>query len=206
VGIPGQGEGGISGRLGDTLGGAMGANRLVHRYYDPATEQFLSVDPAVDITGTPYSYTNADPVNGDDPDGLAPQTPKLSQEEEEAVSNKEKGLPYDKKVYNRAMRKIQQGEKYRGARRSGQSNNSNVSAVGPPCPEIVMAHPYNPKYNPWQSEIPEGNPHPNAPSLLWLPGGQFARDLGLSGGAAAAFAVIVNIAVGSAEAVPAAAG
>lgn len=40
------------------------------RYYDPATGQFLSVDPLVDETGQPYPYTGDDPVNGVDPDGL----------------------------------------------------------------------------------------------------------------------------------------
>jgi hypothetical protein len=34
---------------------------LVNRYYDPATEQFLSVDPLVDETGTPYAFTNGIP-------------------------------------------------------------------------------------------------------------------------------------------------
>jgi hypothetical protein len=43
---------------------------LVHRYYDPATEQFLSVDPEVDETGTPYAFTGGDPVNESDPLGL----------------------------------------------------------------------------------------------------------------------------------------
>jgi RHS repeat-associated protein len=43
---------------------------LVNRYYDPATEQFLSVDPEVDVTGTPYAFTASDPVNGSDPSGL----------------------------------------------------------------------------------------------------------------------------------------
>jgi len=43
---------------------------LVHRYYDQATEQFLSVDPLVNETGTPYSYTGGDPVNAVDPNGL----------------------------------------------------------------------------------------------------------------------------------------
>ena len=42
----------------------------VHRYYDPATEQFLSVDPLVAETGTPYAFTDGDPVNGTDPAGL----------------------------------------------------------------------------------------------------------------------------------------
>ncbi len=47
-----------------------GTCALVHRYSDPATAQFLSVDPLVDLTGTPYAYTSGDPVNGMDPLGL----------------------------------------------------------------------------------------------------------------------------------------
>jgi hypothetical protein len=43
---------------------------LVGRYYDPATGQFLSVDPLVDETGQPYAYADDDPVNGVDPNGL----------------------------------------------------------------------------------------------------------------------------------------
>jgi len=43
---------------------------LVHRYYDPATQQFLSIDPAVNATGTPYAYVQDGPVNGTDPTGL----------------------------------------------------------------------------------------------------------------------------------------
>ena len=48
-----------------TYGGAV-----VHRYYDPATEQFLSVDPAVVVTAQPYSFTRDDPVNETDALGL----------------------------------------------------------------------------------------------------------------------------------------
>ncbi len=43
------------------------------RYYDPATSQFLSVDPLVDVTGQPYGYANEDPANESDPGGLGPQ-------------------------------------------------------------------------------------------------------------------------------------
>ena len=42
----------------------------VHRYYDPVTAQFISVDPALSVTGQPYSYAGGDPVNGVDPLGL----------------------------------------------------------------------------------------------------------------------------------------
>ena len=42
----------------------------VHRYYDPSTDQFLSVDPAVMQTGQPYVFTGDDPLNVSDPTGL----------------------------------------------------------------------------------------------------------------------------------------
>ncbi len=40
------------------------------RWYDPATGQFLNVDPALAITQAPYAYANDDPVNNVDPSGL----------------------------------------------------------------------------------------------------------------------------------------
>ncbi|MGH9305314.1 MAG: LamG-like jellyroll fold domain-containing protein [Acidimicrobiales bacterium] len=43
---------------------------LRNRYYDPATAQFLSVDPMVAETGSAYGYVNDNPVNGTDPLGL----------------------------------------------------------------------------------------------------------------------------------------
>ncbi len=48
-------------------------SRLIYlraRTYDPATAQFLSVDPAVLQTGEPYSYAEDNPVNKADPTGL----------------------------------------------------------------------------------------------------------------------------------------
>ena len=42
----------------------------INRYYDPTTGQFMSVDPFADQTGSPYSYTGGDPINGVDPLGL----------------------------------------------------------------------------------------------------------------------------------------
>ncbi len=40
------------------------------RYYDPQTAQFLTSDPLAPLTGQPYSYTGANPVNFTDPSGL----------------------------------------------------------------------------------------------------------------------------------------
>lgn len=44
--------------------------RVVDRYYDPATDQFLSVDPLVSETQEPYGYAGDDPTNMQDPLGL----------------------------------------------------------------------------------------------------------------------------------------
>jgi RHS repeat-associated protein len=43
---------------------------LVNRYYNPATGQFLSVDPDVATTGEPYGYADGNPVDNTDPTGL----------------------------------------------------------------------------------------------------------------------------------------
>jgi hypothetical protein len=45
--------------------------RRVDRYYDPSTDQFISVDPDVAETGQPYAFTGDDPLNETDPLGLS---------------------------------------------------------------------------------------------------------------------------------------
>jgi len=40
------------------------------RAYDPATGQFMSVDPLVSLTREPYAYTVDNPMNFGDPSGL----------------------------------------------------------------------------------------------------------------------------------------
>ena len=42
---------------------------VVNRYYDPATDQFLSIDPDVATTNQPYVFTNDNPLNFTDPSG-----------------------------------------------------------------------------------------------------------------------------------------
>jgi RHS repeat-associated protein len=48
-----------------------GLQYLRARYYDPSTQQFLTVDPLVGATGQPYSYAGGDALNAMDPTGLA---------------------------------------------------------------------------------------------------------------------------------------
>ncbi|MFL5733780.1 MAG: RHS repeat-associated core domain-containing protein [Chloroflexia bacterium] len=47
-----------------------GLQYLRARYYDPATQQFLSRDPLEAQTGQAYGYANGNPVNVTDPSGL----------------------------------------------------------------------------------------------------------------------------------------
>jgi hypothetical protein len=42
----------------------------INRYYDPSTDQFISIDPAVTRTNQPYVFTNDNPLNAEDPLGL----------------------------------------------------------------------------------------------------------------------------------------
>jgi RHS repeat-associated protein len=50
--------------------GESGLYYLRARYYDPTTAQFLTRDPAVVTTRSPYGYVHGDPLNGRDPTGL----------------------------------------------------------------------------------------------------------------------------------------
>ena len=42
---------------------------LLSRYYDPSMDRFLSVDPKVSTTNSPYMFAGGDPVNAYDPSG-----------------------------------------------------------------------------------------------------------------------------------------
>ena len=48
---------------------------LRNRVYDPATAQFMSVDPAVSLTGAPYNYAEDNPLNRRDNTGLSSWNP-----------------------------------------------------------------------------------------------------------------------------------
>lgn len=45
---------------------------LRNRFYEPATAQFLTIDPAVALTREPYAYVQNDPLNATDATGLVP--------------------------------------------------------------------------------------------------------------------------------------
>jgi RHS repeat-associated protein len=42
---------------------------LINRYYDSTAGAFLSVDPGLNSTGTPYAYAGGNPINSVDPNG-----------------------------------------------------------------------------------------------------------------------------------------
>jgi RHS repeat-associated protein len=48
-----------------------GYQYLQARYYDPATAQFLTVDPEVTLTSQAYLYAGSNPLNATDPTGLS---------------------------------------------------------------------------------------------------------------------------------------
>ncbi|MGD0852979.1 MAG: RHS repeat-associated core domain-containing protein [Acidimicrobiales bacterium] len=79
---------------------------LINRYYDPATDQFISIDPDVTTTDQPYVFTNDNPLNSEDPLGLGAFIYVLIQ--------KSTGLPYyvgrsSVSVDSRLVRHIQSG-------------------------------------------------------------------------------------------------
>lgn len=49
----------------------LGPLGVVDRYYDPTTDQFMSVDPDVADTDQPYAFTGDDPLNAADPLGTS---------------------------------------------------------------------------------------------------------------------------------------
>ena len=55
---------------GQYLDSESGLYYLRARYYDAATGQFLTIDPDVSETMSPYAYAVGDPINGADPSGL----------------------------------------------------------------------------------------------------------------------------------------
>jgi RHS repeat-associated protein len=58
------------GYTGEYTDSESGLVYLRARYYDPATQQFLTVDPLLSSTEQAYAYVGGSPVNATDPSGL----------------------------------------------------------------------------------------------------------------------------------------
>jgi RHS repeat-associated protein len=56
--------------VGQVVDPETGLLYLQNRYYDPSTAQFISVDPLVGLTHSPYGYVYDNPLNATDPTGL----------------------------------------------------------------------------------------------------------------------------------------
>ena len=63
------------GFVGQVEDDSTGLDYLNNRYYDPTLGIFLSVDPLVAKTGTPYLYANGNPTTLSDPSGLCSINP-----------------------------------------------------------------------------------------------------------------------------------
>jgi RHS repeat-associated protein len=74
-GSPSAGTGSATtplGFAGEYTDAETGLQYLRARFYDPATGQFLTRDPAEELTRQPYAYAGDDPVNSVDPSGETP--------------------------------------------------------------------------------------------------------------------------------------
>ena len=110
---------------------ASGTASLVDRYYDPATGQFLSVDPAIGITGQPYAYTGGDPVNETDPTGLEPDEEDLGADLagiEDALPGllRESGSYYEAQIQEATATSTVGGEGNGHVHRSSPANTSRA--------------------------------------------------------------------------------
>jgi hypothetical protein len=59
---------------------ARSVTSVVNRYYDPSTDQFMSIDPQVAATNQPYVFANDNPLNLEDADGLMPEQVQRGQD------------------------------------------------------------------------------------------------------------------------------
>ena len=130
--------------IGTETDGANTVMLMGARLYNPATGRFLQVDPdfpMLSASANAYDYCDQDPINCSDLSGLSPQPAQLSPGEDEAIYNKDHGLPYDAALYKAGMRKIQQAEKYGGDRNKQKQRGSRAPQTpeAPPTSESVLS-------------------------------------------------------------------
>jgi hypothetical protein len=119
---------------------------VVDRYYDPATDQFLSVDPDVAQTGQPYAFTGDDPLNASDPLGLSKGgNQNVRSNEFEGYSDEELVALYDslsnaRTKADKALRsKVYTELKGRGVKGSGGGGGVIKSVSVTPSAEMNQA-------------------------------------------------------------------
>jgi hypothetical protein len=61
------------------------------RYYDTFMQQFISRDPQEALSGQPYVYAGANPVNFSDPTGSLPSYSSMFQTADEGVPGEHDG-------------------------------------------------------------------------------------------------------------------
>ena len=93
----------------------------------------------------------AGPMQQADTSGLNGYDTRLSKAEAQAKYNKEHGLEYNKKDYNKAMTKVRQVQKYRGERNKQKRKSENRSKgtnksveIQTPVSSYNLWHNYNP--------------------------------------------------------------
>ena len=70
-----------------------GLNYLIHRYYDPTTGQFMTVDPLVAQTMVPYVYGGNNSVNENDPTGELSGSSEMSAPLDSSTNVELPGVP-----------------------------------------------------------------------------------------------------------------
>jgi RHS repeat-associated protein len=116
---------------GTYLDSSTGLYYMQARYYDPATGEFLSVDPAVAQTDAPFNYAGDDPVNGVDPSGLSPDETQCT-----SVANGQGPGPLTSQE---------------AASGSANACKSELTPAPPPCPLSGTASSAGPSRTPTQT-------------------------------------------------------
>jgi RHS repeat-associated protein len=75
---------------------------LINRYFDPSTDQFLSIDPDVATTNQPYAYVGDNPLNATDPMGWIPQLMGQETDDQQA----DVGLTYEITVESNTLNEL----------------------------------------------------------------------------------------------------
>jgi RHS repeat-associated protein len=104
------------------------------RTYDPATAQFLTVDPLVGETGAPYNYAGDNPLNKTDPTGLIELSPCETRSEYEEKAKRIKRAYEEKETTEKEIR-IEREEEHvseesRGTAGSGLGDTFAGCAAG----------------------------------------------------------------------------